>query len=234
MTFDDLINRSEIELLLGFRVRTLSYYQCALLHKSAVKLYDTHQSNERLEFIGDSVLNMIIAYYLYIKYPNENEGFMTKVRTRIVSGKCLSNIAKKMNLHSYIRMNDKALKQGWNNNDRILEDALEAIIGAIYCDLGLFYANDFIMKQLNNHLNFSDILVDTNYKDILMRYTQQNGFSLPFYSVDSEIGPNHNKFFIIKVSINNCILGEGYGNSKKQSEQNAACNAMKCLNINSV
>jgi len=231
MTFENLISRNDIENLLGFRVRTLSYYQCALLHKSAMKLYNTYQSNERLEFIGDSVLNMIIAYYLFNKYPNENEGFMTKVRTRIVSGKCLSTIARKMNLNIHIRMNDKALKQGWNNNDRILEDALEAIIGAIYCDLGMFYANNFIMKQLDTYVNFDDVLIDSNYKDILMRYTQQNGYHLPIYVIDAEIGPNHNKYFVVSVTVNNHLLGEGYGNSKKQSEQKAASNAMKCLNL---
>ena len=98
--FDQLCTRYEVETLLGMRVRTLAYYQEALLHKSAVKLYQASRSNERLEFIGDSVLNLVIAKYLFHMYPNENEGFMTKLRTRIVSGKCLSQIARQMNIQA--------------------------------------------------------------------------------------------------------------------------------------
>lgn len=234
MVCRQLITRDEIEGLVGFRIRTLYYYQQSLIHKSAAKLYDTYRSNERLEFIGDSVLNMIIACFLYEKYPNENEGFMTKVRTRIVSGKCLSMIAKKMKLDNFVCMNDKALKQGWNNNNRILEDALESIIGAVYLDLGLFYAKTFVMKQLHTYVDLEDILVDTNYKDILMRYTQQHGHALPVYTITAEFGPNHNKYFIIRVCVDNYVLGEGCGNSKKQGEQKAAANALTCLNIHSV
>lgn len=234
MNHEYLINREDVETLLGFRIRTLSIYQQAMLHKSAVKVYNSCQSNERLEFIGDSVLNMVVANYLYHKYPDENEGFMTKVRTRIVSGKCLSTIAKKMCINNHIRMNEKALRQGWNNNDRILEDAFESLIGAIYCDLGWFYANDFILKQMNTYLNDQELLVDTNYKDILMRYTQHRSYNLPIYKIEQELGPNHNKFFIVSVHVNGYSLGEGCGNSKKQSEQNAAGNALKCLQIESV
>lgn len=227
--FHSLIGREEVERLLGFRIRTLSFYQQALLHKSAVKVYNTFQSNERLEFIGDSVLNMIVACFLYDTYPNENEGFMTKMRTRIVSGNCLSKIARAMHLHKHIRMNDKALKQGWNDNNRILEDAFEAIIGAIYCDLGLYYATNFVMKQLRTYVNFDELLVDTNYKDILMRFTQQHGYALPTYTIVCEIGPNHQKYFVVNVSIDEHVLGVGHGHSKKQGEQSAAWNAMKCL-----
>jgi ribonuclease-3 len=232
--FESLIDRNELEQLLGIRVRTLSFYQQALLHKSAVKLYNTYQSNERLEFIGDSVLNMIIACFLYEKYPHENEGFMTKMRTRIVSGNCLSKIARSMRIHKHIRMNDKALKQGWNHNNRILEDAFEAVIGAIYCDLGLYYATQFVMKQLHTFVDFNELLIDTNYKDMLMRFTQQNGHALPVYFIVCEIGPNHQKYFVIEVSINQYTLGVGHGSSKKQGEQNAALNAMKCLAQNGV
>ena len=125
MCFKDLCTRDEIENILNMRVRDITLYQEALLHKSAVKLYNASRSNERLEFVGDSVLNFIIAKYLYDNYPDENEGFMTKLMTRLVSGKCLSQIAKNMGLQHHIRMNEKALRQTWNENARILEDALE-------------------------------------------------------------------------------------------------------------
>ena len=231
LTFDKLCTREEIEELVGFRIRTLIFYQEALLHKSAVKLYNMERSNERLEFIGDSVLNLVVARYLYETYPDENEGFMTKLRTRIVSGKCLSSISKQMNIHEHIRMNNKALKQEWNMNDRILEDTFEALIGAIYLDQGYFQAKQFILNKLETYIQMEDILKDTNYKDILMRYTQSNGLSLPSYVIKHENGPNHNKSFSIQVMIDNNIVGEGSARSKKQAEQKAAFNAIQCIGI---
>lgn len=226
MEFQELCTREEIEYLLGMRVRTLAYYQEALLHKSAVKLYGATRSNERLEFIGDSVLNLVIAIYLFTLYPYENEGFMTKLRTRIVSGKCLSVIAKQMNVHQHIRMNDKALRQKWNENSRILEDTFESLIGAIYLDLGMFYAQSFIIKQIETFVNFDELLIDTNYKDMLMRYTQSNNMPLPDYVLHNEDGPNHNKSFCINVFIDGVLRGVGSAKNKKQAEQHAAYHAL--------
>jgi ribonuclease-3 len=225
----ELCSREEIECLIGMRVRNLTYYQEALLHKSAVKLYGAIRSNERLEFIGDSVLNLVIARYLFTMYPHENEGFMTKMRTRIVSGKCLSGIAKQMNLHRHIRMNEKALRQKWNENPRILEDAFESIIGAIYLDLGMFYAQEFIIKQLQTHVNFHELMIDTNYKDMLMRHTQSHNLPLPEYVLHNEDGPNHNKSFCIHVFINGVLRGVGTANTKKQAEQHAAYYALQVI-----
>lgn len=227
--FSQLCSREEIETLLGMRVRTLEYYQEALLHKSAVKLYQAARSNERLEFIGDSVLNLVIAKYLFHMYPNENEGFMTKLRTRIVSGKCLSKIAYQMNIQAYIRMNEKAIRQGWNENSRILEDTFESLIGAIYLDMGILYAHEFIINQLKLHIDFNDIMIDTNYKDMLMRHTQARGINLPEYVLENEDGPNHNKSFCIRVSVDGNVYGVGTAKNKKQAEQDAAYQALCVL-----
>jgi ribonuclease-3 len=227
--FDQLCTRYEVETLLGMRVRTLAYYQEALLHKSAVKLYQASRSNERLEFIGDSVLNLVIAKYLFHMYPNENEGFMTKLRTRIVSGKCLSQIARQMNIQAYIRMNDKAIRQGWNENSRILEDTFESLIGAIYLDLGMFHAQEFIIHQMQMHVDFNELMVDTNYKDMLMRYTQSRNLELPDYILDNEDGPNHDKSFRIHVSVDGSVRGVGTAKNKKQAEQDAAYQALCSL-----
>ena len=208
------------------RVRDITLYQEALLHKSAVKLYNASRSNERLEFVGDSVLNFIIAKYLYDNYPDENEGFMTKLRTRLVSGKCLSQIAKNMGLQHHIRMNEKALRQTWNENARILEDALESLIGAIYLDQGLYITIQFILSQMRQNVDFDEILTDTNYKDILMRYTQMKGIKLPVYNLIHEDGPNHSKSFMVEVIVDDKSIGNGYGKSKKAAEQNAAHQAL--------
>jgi ribonuclease III len=229
LCYDGEVTRDEIEGLLDMRVRNVAYYQQALLHKSAVKIYNASQSYERLEFIGDSVLNLIVAKDLFDKYPNEDEGFMTKLRTRIVSGKCLASIAGKMGLQNHIRMNEKAMRQKWNENKRILEDTLEALIGAIYLDMGLYYARSFVSRQLELHVNEEYVMMDTNYKDMLMRYTQTNGVELPVYQLYEEDGPNHNKMFVMNVYINGNLLGEGRANNKKQAEQNAAMKALQCL-----
>ena len=226
MCFKDLCTRDEIEKILNMRVRDITLYQEALLHKSAVKLYNASRSNERLEFVGDSVLNFIIAKYLYDNYPDENEGFMTKLRTRLVSGKCLSQIAKNMGLQHHIRMNEKALRQTWNENARILEDALESLIGAIYLDQGLYITIQFILSQMRQNVDFDEILTDTNYKDILMRYTQMKGIKLPVYNLIHEDGPNHSKSFMVEVIVDDNSIGNGYGKSKKAAEQNAAHQAL--------
>ena len=226
LCFKELCTRDEIENILNMRVRDITLYQEALLHKSAVKLYNASRSNERLEFVGDSVLNFIIAKYLYDNYPNENEGFMTKLRTRLVSGKCLSQIAKNMGLQHHIRMNEKALRQTWNENARILEDALESLIGAIYLDQGLYMTIQFIVYQMRQNVDFDEILTDTNYKDILMRYTQMKGIKLPVYNLIHEDGTNHSKSFMVEVIVDDNSIGNGYGKSKKAAEQNAAHQAL--------
>jgi len=229
--FNQLCTREEIEKILDLRIRDLTLYQEALLHKSAVKIYDAQRSNERLEFIGDSVLNLIIARYLYDKYPDENEGFMTKLRTRIVSGQCLCEIARLMDLHNHIRMNEKALKQGWNSNNRILEDVFESLVGAVYLDLGLQMATVYVHDKLNKYVTFDDLLTDTNYKDILMRHTQTSNLELPSYVIKSEHGPNHDKQFVVNAYINSQLVGEGIAKNKKKAEQIAAKNALNCLGV---
>ena len=154
------------------------------------------------------------------------KAFMTKLRTRLVSGKCLSQIAKNMGLQHHIRMNEKALRQTWNENARILEDALESLIGAIYLDQGLYITIQFIVSQMRQNVDFDEILTDTNYKDILMRYTQMKGIKLPVYNLIHEDGPNHSKSFMVEVIVDDNSIGNGYGKSKKSAEQNAAHQAL--------
>lgn len=225
------ITREEIESLLNIRVRNLSFYQEALMHKSALKLYNAPRSNERLEFIGDAVLNLIITQYVYEKFPNENEGFLTKYRMKIVSGKTLSKISKIMGVENSVRMNAKAMRQNWNTNCRILEDVLEALIGAIFLDMGMFHAKGFILGLISNHVDENEVLHDTNYKDILMRYTQSNSCNLPKYDLIERLNENSKRLFHVKVYINDVYYGEGRNETKKEAEQQAACEALKHLEI---
>ena len=232
------ITRKQIESLIGMRIRNISYYQRALVHKSVLKLIKGRtdvpeymkQSYERLEFLGDSVLSLVVATYLFDKYPTEDEGFLTKLRTRLVRGKTLASISRKLNVGEHILMTNQVLNINGRENDSILENVYESIIGAIYLDLGFNYAEKFIK---NNFEVIEDEVMtkDDNYKDILLRFTQANYTELPKYEKISEEGPPHNRKFIIKVIVNSETLGKGSGKTKKQAEQNAALQACKQMNI---
>ena len=147
---------------------------------------------------------------------------------KIVSGKTLSKVSKDIGVQNSIRMNSKAMNQQWNLNDRILEDALEALIGAMYLDLGVYHTTQFVLGFICKYIDEKDILNDTNYKDILMRYTQSNSLELPDYKTESL---KTNKMFHVKVFINDIYMGEGMGNTKKQAEQNAAQEALRNSNV---
>lgn len=223
-----VLSKEEVEKLLHIEINNVTLYQNAFVHKSASKEFGS--SNERLEFVGDSVLGMVIARYLYEKFPNENEGFLTRVRTKIVGGKNLAKFAEKIELQKFVKMNDKAMQNKWNNNPRILEDTFEALIGAIYLDIGLSSARDFILDTLKLYMDQEEMVKDTNYKDMLMKHLQSNCSMLPEYKVIDQDGPDHKKYFTIQITLDRKPLGEGKGKSKKDAEQNAAMRVLRCLN----
>ena len=175
-----MITSNTIRNIINCPTQNDQLYKNAFIHKSAID-DEFQESNERLEFIGDSVLNLIIAQYLYEKYPNENEGFLTRIRTKMVSGKTLSKIGAKLNFDQYIVMNEKGMRNEWNKNPRLLEDAFEAVIGSLYIDKGLDQCRLFIITNVVGFFTEDDLLEDTNYKDILMRYVQGIKLGLPDY-----------------------------------------------------
>jgi len=215
----------DYEKILSIKIKNAKLYDQAFLHKSAIN-DENPISNERLEFIG-----LVVAQHLYEKYPQENEGFLTKLRTKMVSGKSLSKIAKKLNFESFIKMNEKGLRNEWNKNPRLLEDALEAIIGAIYLDLGLEDSKQFIGNYIINSFNDEYLLEDTNYKDILMRFLQSRKTpNLPDYKLYKD-NYSIQKLFVIHVYINGKFVSEGMHKNKKEGEQRAAKRALQCFNI---
>lgn len=218
------ITKSEIEELVGTRVSNVSVYTQAFTHKSALKQYsDLKNSYENLEFMGDSVLGFIVTRYLYDMYSSEQEeGFLTKARTKIVRGTTLSSISERLGLYRWVIMDEKGIKKGWNRNPKILEDVLEALIGAIYIDLGIIHTKQFIFKLLND---FPIDMNDDNYKDQLMRICQNRRFDLPVYTIDTQL----NGVFYVSVYINSVLYGRGCGTTKKQAEQVAAHEAIKTL-----
>ena len=224
------IIRQEIETLIGTKINSTDLYQRAFTHKSALKRYNLEHSFELLEFIGDSVLNFVITRYLFDKFSDRDEGFLTKLRTRLVRGKTLSDVGRRLELYRYVIMDEKGDRNGWANNDNILEDVFESLVGAIYNDIGLPHAKLFILRIFEDpkYIDMEKLMnVDDNYKDRLMRYCQSNSYELPFYNV---IEKNGNCFVII-VMINGYQYGMGTASTKKNAEQLAAFNTLKILGL---
>lgn len=211
--------------LVQLRITDVQLYRRALTHKSCGDI----GCNERLEFIGDAVLNLAVSEYLYETYPDEDEGFLTKARIRIVNGKTLARIGQAMELSKYVRMNDKAMRSGWNTNPRILEDLVESLVGAVYLDLGFFASKQFVRTHILDHLSESDILDETNYKDCLIRYARQDAHELD-YQLVTDTGSGSSRFHV-RLVFQGKELATGYGATKKDAEQHAAQQAVVCLGI---
>ena len=237
------VTREEIQSILnGIKIKNISYYQRSLVHKSiykAVKRYIGEkplqdyllQHNERLEFLGDSVLGLIIANYLYNKYPDRDEGFLTKIKTKLVNGLQLSKLAKQINLGKYILMSNHVQNINGRDSQKILEDAFEAFLAAIFMDLGYDAVNSFVINLIDS-LDFTQVLIEDNFKDILLKYSQKVfKNSTPEYFLVTSEGPPHNRTFTVIVSINGIKYETGTAKSKKQAEQIASENTLKKLNF---
>eukprot|EP00775_Hariotina_reticulata_P002834 gene2834-3127_t len=150
-----IVDRARLETLLGFRVNDPSLYQHAFVHKSAVRLCEEHgmpaESYELFEFLGDAAINLVVSKLVFdlAKARGKREGWATKMRTRLVSGQCLSRLARALGLQHLVMMNPKAISNGWNNNDRILEDFFEALVGCIYLDMSLAAARAFVLTTIS-------------------------------------------------------------------------------------
>ncbi len=215
------MDKAQIEQLVGTKIKSLDLYQKAFTHKSALKEYEhLNESFETLEFIGDSVLGFVITKFLFDQYESRQEGFLTKARTKLVRGETLAHIASVMGLDKLVIMDEKGMRNGWNTNPKILEDVFEALIGAIYMDIGLIHAKTFILRiyQDPRYVNLDSIMIDDNFKDHLMRYCQVNTLPLPEYRVAC----HHEGIFYIDIFIHGKCMSRGIAKSKKQAEQFAA------------
>jgi ribonuclease-3 len=211
-----ILSRDELNTLVGTKIKNIELYQRAFTHKSALKRYSgLTGSYETLEFMGDSVLGFIITKHLFDLHEKEQEGFLTKARTKMVRGKTLCEISKVLGLDKLILMDEKGERNGWNTNEHIMEDAFEALVGAIYLDLGMIHAKNFV---LNSFTKVQTSLVDDNYKDQLMRWCQALKYALPEYRLSGQF----NGQFFITVVVDGMDCGSGFASTKKQAEQNAA------------
>jgi ribonuclease-3 len=185
-------------------------------------------SNERIEFLGDSVLNITVTEYLYNKFPDFSEGEMTKIRANLVCEASLAKYARKIDLGEYLLLGKGEKISGGNERDSLLSDALEALIGVIYLDDSIRRAMDFILNIMEEDLvKIQTGIVKIDYKTSLQEILQKDGDVNIRYSVVEEIGPDHDKVFVSEVSVNDFCAGTGTGKSKKESEQNAAKEALK-------
>jgi len=227
------VSRSEIQDLLQLRIKNVSYYQRALVHKSihkAIKRYSGQEPiqeyllehNERLEFLGDSVLGLIVANYLFHRYPDKDEGFLTRIKTKLVNGQQLAKLAIQINLGKYILMSNHVENIKGRHSQKILEDSFEALLAAIFKDLGFDAVNQFVIRLIDT-LDFEDVLFEDNYKDLLLKYTQFNFRKCtPEYHLVKTEGPPHLRTFTVVVVIDGNEYEQGVGKSKKQAEQEAA------------
>jgi ribonuclease-3 len=219
---------AELARRLGHQFSDPSLFELALTHRSCGK-----RNNERLEFLGDSILNFVIAEALYAKFPSAREGQMSRLRARLVKGETLSEIARELEIGDYLRLGSGELKSGGFRRDSILADAVEAIIGAIYLDSDLDCARGFILSWYEKRLQALDLnetLKDS--KTRLQEFLQSRREALPKYELLSVEGEAHAQTFHIR-----CEVGllkeatEGVGNSRRQAEQEAAKAALVALNI---
>ena len=223
---------SSIKNIVGFRPSNPNLYRIALIHKSAsiISHDGSIVNNERLEFLGDAILDAIIAEYLFLKFPNKDEGFLTKLRSNIVNGENLSILSEKINLTKLIVSNIKSSK----SSKHLYEDLFEAFIGAIFLDQGYEITKKFILNRIiKQHVDINKLAAtDTNYKSKLVEWSQKDKKSVFFDTALDESNINSSEaFFVSHIKIENEVLGEGFGSSKKEAEQNAAKKTLKNIGV---
>lgn len=262
------VNRDVLESIIGFKIKDISIYQNAFVHKSYCKKIESQttnsdgtaveiiecpedcmelqeESNERLEFLGDSILGAVVTSYLYNRY-DKDEGFCTKLKTKLVNSSTLAKLSTHLGLQKYVIIS-KHVEERCNGRDnpRILEDLFEALIGAIFLDfnrytmslegqsfhsgMGYHVAERFIINILETTIDFTQLIKhDYNYKDIILRYYQREFHITPKYSTIKVEGPPNERLFTMAVfSPENKVVGIGKERSKKRAEQLASRDALK-------
>lgn len=192
------------------------------------------ESNERLEFLGDAVLDMAVAKYLYMRYPNENEGFLTKLRTKIVNGNMLADLALELGLNKFVLIS-KQIEQGHGRtNKKILEDCFEAFLGAMEINTSTEQTARWIVNMLEDTIDFAELLVNNNnHKDTVLKYYQHNYNYLPrFFEMSADLTANGGKIYRVCLKDKDGkTLGVGTGPNKKQAENNCAKAALDYLGL---
>ena len=220
----------EFEEKLGHHFHNKKYLITALTHSSyANEAKGKEESNERLEFLGDSVLGFVVADYLFKNYTQFPEGDLTKNRAALVCEKSCCGFAKQIDLGNYLRLSHGEQNSGGRTRSSILADAFEAVIAAIYLDAGMEEARKFILRFVLPMLKAHKPKAFKDYKTALQEIIQQNPEEHLEYVLTGESGPDHDKHFTVEVHLNSNVIGKGGGRSKKEAEQQAAREALELM-----
>nr|BCX00754.1 MAG: ribonuclease 3 [Bacteroidota bacterium] len=218
--------RERVEALLGVPVRRWELFEEALRHRSVAF---GGRSYERLEYLGDAVLGLVVADFLFHRFPEADEGTLTRYRSQLVNGRNLARYAKALGLPDLLELGAQAEAAGARYNATVLADALEALIGAIFLDQGFEAARYFLWRLLREGDLERVLAQEDNYKSLLLEFAQARGWAPPFYRVEEERGPSHAREFTVSVWVEGRALGTGTGRSKKAAEQEAARQAWMML-----
>lgn len=219
----------QVQKLIGYRFRDASLLTMSLTHRSYSHASDNDiLSNERMEFLGDSVLDVIIAEQLYRDHPEMNEGELTKTKALLVNESTLAEIGSQIKLNKFLLLAPEEARAGGRERPSIISDALESVIAAVFLDGGLEAARAVVLQLI--YSSKREIVADAsrgNFKGELLELVQAQGGSFPRYEVMAETGPDHDKVFSVNVYIGSEKAGTGSGSTKKEAEQQAAAAALE-------
>lgn len=222
---------SQLKKSFGLKTKNISLYKNAIVHKSAsVPIYKNQSvNNERLEYLGDAILDAIVTDYLFLKFPDKDEGFLTKMRSRIVSRQGLNCLAKDIGL-------DELVVTLTNNpiaHKHIFGDALEALVGAVYLDRGYSYTAKWFTKQiLKRHVDLKELQhTESDFKSRIIELAQKHRYEILFNSQEAESSKTNSPLFESKLYLNDTLIGSGYATSKKEAEQNASLVALQRIDV---
>lgn len=221
----------ELEKVIGYQFNDKALMQEAITHSSYAKERKSQhiKYNERLEFLGDAVLSIVVSDYIFKHCPELPEGELTKLRASLVCEKSLFEFAKTINLGKYLILSKGERHNGGANRPSIVSDAFEALIAAIYIDGGVEPASRHILRFVIPAINNYSIKKSRDYKTTLQEIVQKNPGEKLQYVLAAESGPDHNKHFVVEVHLNSNVIGKGGGRSKKEAEQQAAREALELM-----
>ncbi len=213
---------TELENIIGYCFKDKAILKEALTHKSFAGEHKSAHHNERLEFLGDSILGAIVADYIYCQCPHSEEGVLSKIKSNLVSRHNLYLWAKELDLGRFLCLGHGELATGGRQRDSILSNAMEAVIGAVYIDGGYPAAEQVVLPWVRTQQLKQD---SGDYKSTLQEFIQKRSRHTPQYEVVQTVGPEHDKVFTVEVSLDGKLLGTGKGRNKKLAEQDAARDA---------
>ncbi|NLZ24792.1 ribonuclease III [Candidatus Dojkabacteria bacterium] len=222
---------NELQEIIGISFNNPLLLKTALTHCSYINEHkSTNEHNERLEFLGDAVLELIVSDYLFREYPKRPEGELTSFRAALVRTESLAHTAKELNIGKYLLLSKGEERTGGREKEYLLANAYEAIIGAIYLDQGYSESKHFVLNSLTGKLsNIIKKRLDIDSKTKIQEISQEKYKITPVYEVISEVGPDHEKTFTVVVKIDEKIIGEGIGPSKQKAEEMAAAEGLQYL-----